>query len=147
MNYLERLQRDNRNPHHPDTRSRIEAEELRITQPRRPLKELGALALPFHLKGHTLRAIAWTFNTNPARVHRALQAVGAKPRAEGRSERRLELLRDGKKALMLQDTGRSVDDIVMIIGGSRARICRAMQAVRSQRGPASIDVDMDPMLL
>ena len=58
-------------------------------------------------------------------------------------ELRAQLLQDGRKALALIEAGHKPRDALMVIGGSRARLYRAMELARQTDG----QTPADPLLL
>ena len=58
-------------------------------------------------------------------------------------ELRARLLQDGRKALALIEAGHKPRDALMVIGGSRARLYRAMEIARQTDG----QTPADPLLL
>lgn len=56
--------------------------------------------------------------------------------------RRAQLLSDGRKALALVAHGHDIKDVLAVIGGSRARLYRAMGRAAPE-APASV---LDPLL-
>jgi hypothetical protein len=67
--------------------------------------------------------------------------------------RRTRLLADGRKALEMRRAGRSPADMLMVLGCSRARLYRAMDAAEraepmaAARAPAPQIDPSDPLLL
>lgn len=63
------------------------------------------------------------------------------------------LIQDGRKALMSIDAGRSINDLLLMFPGSRARLYRAINAARAAMQPTArratdmADSIVDPLLL
>jgi hypothetical protein len=57
-----------------------------------------------------------------------------------RDFQRAQLLKDGRKAIALLKAGRSVPDCLALLGGSRAKLYRAIRAAMAQQ-------PIDPLLL
>jgi hypothetical protein len=72
--------------------------------------------------------------TRAQRDARAREAALDKVARRRPDYRRTRLLRDGRKALAMLDQGKSIPDVRMVIGGSRARLYRAIAAARAHAG-------------
>jgi hypothetical protein len=65
--------------------------------------------------------------------------------ARRQDHRQIRLLMSGRKALALRKQGMAPMDILMVIGGSRARMYKAMHA--AEREALEPLVSIDPLLL
>jgi hypothetical protein len=101
-------------------------------------------------------AIRHQLGISEYKMHKAMHAVGrykqAKPKPthtrKGKPvstwpELRAKLLSDGRKALAMIEAGHKPRDALMVIGGSRARLYRAMELARQTDG----QTPADPLLL
>lgn len=107
-------------------------------QARAELKALGHKAFEYR-PTWTFTEIAAELGTNPAQICRALRAAGydgTRP-ATVRSAKQLQ---DGRKAVAMLECGLTFDQVLQAIGGSRARLYRAINK-------ATRDPEVDPMLL
>lgn len=110
---------------------------FRRERQREELQAMGRKALALKQQGYTLREIALELDrpaTDAPTIRRALQAIGYPDNTQRYLNQTItQFEADGRKAVQFLDDGHSMADALMAIGGSRARLYRAVESVAPGR--------------
>jgi hypothetical protein len=120
------------------------------------LETLGAAILKLHETGAPAAMIRHKLGISEYLAHKAVQAVGGYPRKAKRTltrtgrpvstwpSLRAQLLQDGRKALGMIEAGHKPRHVLMVVGGSRARLYRAIDIAAQHDSSAG---EIDPLLV